>query len=154
MMDTNYLALRPFLQNEMTDFPSISWGSEWGYHDNTKHFIFWLCNMKQLNFRHFNTNCKKFFETVIFFPERGKNGGQKAKVILFSISRNFRPFYDNAGLFQEISEGYRRFPKAVEDFRRVTKGSDHCPKNLPIPSETVNIKKLASLTSTLKIMGK
>ena len=28
--------------------------------------------------------------------------------ILFSISRCFRPFYDTSGLFQKISEGYRR----------------------------------------------
>ena len=40
-----------------------------GYLDNSKHFIFWLCNMKQLNFRHFNTNGKKFFETVNFFQK-------------------------------------------------------------------------------------
>ena len=49
----------------------ISWrrGSEWGYFDNTKHFIFWFCSMKQLNFRHFNTNSKKFFETNFFQKE-------------------------------------------------------------------------------------
>ena len=40
-----------------------------GYLDNSKHFIFWLCNMKQLNFRHFNTNGNKFFETVNFFQK-------------------------------------------------------------------------------------
>ena len=34
-------------------------GSEWGYFDNTKSFTFWLCNMKQLNFRHFNANSEK-----------------------------------------------------------------------------------------------
>ena len=28
--------------------------------------------------------------------------------ILFSISRRSRPFYDTSGLFQKISEGYRR----------------------------------------------
>ena len=30
-------------------------GSEWGYLDNTKNIIFWLCSMKQLNSRYFNT---------------------------------------------------------------------------------------------------
>ena len=39
-----------------------------------------------------------------------------ANIILFSISRSFRPFYYNSGLFQKISEGYRRFPKTVKDF--------------------------------------
>ena len=39
----------------------------------TKHFIFWLCNMKQLNFWHFNTNSKKFFETVFFFQKEAEN---------------------------------------------------------------------------------
>ena len=33
-------------------------GSEWGHLYNTKHLIFWLGGMKQLNFRHFNTNRK------------------------------------------------------------------------------------------------
>ena len=49
--------------------------------------------MKQLNYRHFTTNSKKFFEKEIF-PERSKNGSKKASVILSSISRSFRPFYE------------------------------------------------------------
>ena len=47
-------------------------GSEWGYLDNTKHLIFWFRNMKQLNFRYFSTNSKKFYETVIFFRRKQK----------------------------------------------------------------------------------
>ena len=83
--------------------------------------LFWLCNMKQLNFRHFNTNGKKFFETLNFFQEEdAKNGSKKANIVLFSISTSFRPFYDKSGLFQKISEGHRRFPKTAEDFRRLT----------------------------------
>ena len=39
-----------------TSFSTGRRGSEWGYLDNTKHLFFWLCNMKQLNFRHFNSN--------------------------------------------------------------------------------------------------
>ena len=111
-------------------------GSEWEYTSITLNtsFFNWLCNTKHLNFRHFNTNSKKFFKTVYFFPEGSKNGSKKANIILFSISRSFRPFYDNSGLFQKISEGYRRFPKSVKDFRSLTKRSDHCrrcPKNPP-----------------------
>ena len=41
--------------------PTI-WGSEWGYLDSTKPFIFWLCNTKQLNFSHFNTNGKNYLK--------------------------------------------------------------------------------------------
>ena len=45
---------------------------------------------------------------------------------------SFRPFYENPGLFQKISEGCRRFPM----------------KTLTVfSSETVNIKKLANLTA-------
>ena len=44
-------------------------GSEWGYFGKTKDLMVWSCNMKQLNFRHFNINTKKFAVTVIFFPE-------------------------------------------------------------------------------------
>ena len=46
-------------------FPSR--GSEWGgggYLDNIKHFIFWLCSMKWLNFRHFNTNNKDSLKLI------------------------------------------------------------------------------------------
>ena len=100
-------------------------------------------------------------ETVNFFKERSKNGSKKANIIFFSISRSFQPFYDNSGLSQKISEGYRRFPKTVEEFRRLTKRSDHCwrcPKNPPnikhlFTSETVNIKKLANLTANTKHYG-
>ena len=76
--------------------------------------------MKQLNFRHFNSNNKKFFETVNFCQEEdAKNSSKKANIVLFSISTSFRPFYDKSGLFH-ISEGHQQFPKTAEDFRRLT----------------------------------
>ena len=52
-------------------------GSELGYLDNPKHFILWLCNIKQLNFSHFNTNSKKFFETVNFFLKEAKTAPRR-----------------------------------------------------------------------------
>ena len=120
----------------LKDMHSFSGGREWGYLDNTKHFIFGLCNMKQLNFRHFNTNTKKnSLKQYIFFLERIKNGSIKANIIFFSISRSFPPFYDNSGLFQ-IPEGHRRFPKTVEDFRRLTKTSDRCRRCTENPPNT------------------
>ena len=51
---------------------------------------------RAVNLRLFNTNSKKFFETVIFFSEKSKNGSKKANIIFFSISRNFWQFYDNS----------------------------------------------------------
>ena len=87
--------------------------------------------------------------------ERNRNGSKKANTILFSISRHFWPFYDNAGLFHKISEGNWRFPKANEEVRPLPKMSEEPFKHLTVfSSETVNIKKLANLTANMKIMGK
>ena len=52
-------------------------GQNGGYLDNTKHFIVWLSNMKQLNFRHFNTNSEKFFETGNFFQKEAKSAPKR-----------------------------------------------------------------------------
>ena len=94
-------------------------GSEWGYLDDTS--LFWLCNMKQLYFRHFNANSKKFFKTENFFQEEhSKHGSKKANIVLFSILTSVRLFCEKSGLFQKICEGHRRFPKTTEDFRRLT----------------------------------
>ena len=62
---------------------SFTRGSEWGYLDNTKHLIFWLCNMKQLNFRQFNTNSKKFIVTVNFTQKETKAAPKRP--ILFCL---------------------------------------------------------------------
>ena len=65
-------------------------GSEWGYFDNTtKLFIFWLCNMKQLNFRHFHTNSNKFFEIENFLQKEAKTAPQRPVLFQFSISKEF-----------------------------------------------------------------
>ena len=52
------LPVKPKVQENIGDLKIVR-GSEWGYLDSTKHFIFWLCSMKQLNFRHFNANSEK-----------------------------------------------------------------------------------------------
>ena len=113
-----------FLVTELNFIPQVSLqflrGSEWGYLDNTKHFIFWLCNMKQLNFRHFNTNSEKILETLSSF-QRSKNGSRMANIILFSISSTFWPFYDN--LFPKATEGSRRLPKSNGKVRPLPKKS-------------------------------
>ena len=71
--------------------------------------------MKQLNFRYVITNSKKFFETIIYFPERSKNGSKKANIILFSIScKKFLAILRQFS--KKISEGSQRSPKTFEDF--------------------------------------
>ena len=111
---------------EMPDFteynPEVStlltvWIS--GHLDNTTHLIFWLCNTKQLNFRHFKTNRKKFTIIVNFFLKQTKTA-PKDQFILFSVSRSVQPISDNLRLCHKISEDCRRFrilPKISEDFR-------------------------------------
>ena len=100
--------------------------------------------MKQLKFRHLNTDSKNSLKQY-FFPERGKNGSEKAITILFSILRSFRPFYDKSRLFQKISKGYRRFPKTKEEVRPLPKMFEEPSKHLTvISSKIVNIKKLAN----------
>ena len=82
-------------------------GSEWGYLINTS--FFWLCNMKQLNFRHLTLTVKIIWNSK-FFLERSKNGSKKANIILLFYF--VRPFYDNT--FQ-IPEDCGRFPKTNEE---------------------------------------
>ena len=76
-----------------------------------------------LNFRHFNTNSKKFFVTVNFIQKVTKTA-PKSSVLLFSISRSFRPLSDDSRSFRKISEDSRRFPKTIEDVRRLPKVSE------------------------------
>ena len=136
------LSLNPLSIDLWTSLQRLKRGSEWGYLNNTRHFIFWFCQMKQLNFMHLNTNSKKFFEIVIFFQKETKKGSKKTSNILFSISGSFRPFYNTSGLFQKISEGYRRFPKTNVDVRWLPKMSEEPSKHLTVfSSETVNCKK-------------
>ena len=87
-------------------------GSEWGHLDNTTHLMFWLCNMKQFNFKLFNTNRKKFTVTVNFGQKETKKRLQKGQYYFFGIPRSFQPFSDDSRSL------FRRFPKNTEDFRR------------------------------------
>ena len=98
-----------FLINSQT---SDKEGLNRGYLDNTKHFIFGLCNMKQLNFRHFNTNRIKFFETVNFFQKEAKTPPKRP--ILFCL---YQGVFSH---FTTIPDYFRRFPKATDDSRRLS----------------------------------
>ena len=72
------------------------------------HLIFGLCNIKQLNFRHFNINSK-------FHPERNKISSK----IVGKQSEDPSNVYDHL----------RRFPKTTEDFRgQFRKCFDYIPR--------------------------
>ena len=100
-----------FLINSQT---SDKEGLNRGYLDNTKHFIFGLCNIKQSNFWHFNTNSKKFFATVNFFQKEAKTAPKRP--ILFCLV-----YQGVFGHFTTIPDYFRRFPKATDDSLRLAK---------------------------------
>ena len=97
-------------------------GSEWGHLDNTKHLIFWLCDMKLLNFRHFNTNRKKFTVTVNFSQKETKTAPKRP--ILFCLV-----YQEVFSHFPTIPDHFGRFPKTTEDSRRLPKISEEKSEN-------------------------
>ena len=104
-----------------------------------EHIIFWLCNLKQLNFWHFNTNSKKVFETVNFYQKEAKTVPKRP--ILF-------------GHFTAILDYFRRFPKTNKEVRPLPKMSEEPTKHFSVTSsEAVNTKKLANLTANTKNYG-
>ena len=97
--------------------------------------------MKKLNFRHFNTNSKKFFETVNFFQKEVKTAPKRP--ILFCLV-----YQGVFGHFTTISEDCRRFPKTIEEIRPLPKIPEEPPKHLTVfSSQTVNIKKIGQFNS-------
>ena len=88
-------------------------GSEWRHLDNAKHLIFWLCNMKQLNFRHFNTNRKKFTVTVNFSLKEKKRL-QKGQYYLVWYTNEISAIF---GRFPIIPKDFRSLPEISEDVR-------------------------------------
>ena len=79
-----------------------------------KNLIFWICNMKQLNFRHFNTNSK-------FFPKRKQKRLQKMSILFCLVYQRVFGHIRQFPIIQKISKEYRRFTNSAEDFRRVLK---------------------------------
>ena len=97
MWSVRYCSTRP-----LENFVPV-WGSEGGLNEL---LILWLCNMKQLNFRHFNINSKKFTVAVtfsVFWKET-----EWAAIW---------PFCNNSRKFQD----FRRLPKTDEVVRRLQK---------------------------------
>ena len=62
--------------------------------------------MKQLNFRHFNTNSKKFIVTVNFIQKETKTAPKRPILFCLVVRR-----------LSNISKDYRRCPQTSEDFR-------------------------------------
>ena len=107
--------------------------------------------MKQLRFSHFNS--KKLFETV--------TAPKRPIFVCLVYQRVF-------GHFTKIPDYFRRFPKVLEDSRRLSKisetneevrrlpkMSEERSKHLTLFSlETGNVKKLANLTANSKNYGK
>ncbi len=82
-------------------------GPEWGYLDNNKHSMFLLCNMKQLNFWHFNTYSKKFTITVNFIQKETKNGSKMTILLCLVYQEVFclsLTIPDHFGRFRKISK--------------------------------------------------
>ena len=65
--------------------------------------------MKQLDFRHFNINRKKFTVTVNFSQKETKSA-PKRPILFCLVPRNFQPFSDDSRSFQKTSENSRRLP--------------------------------------------
>ena len=63
-----------------------------------------LYNIRQLNFRHFNTNSKKFTVTVNFIQKETKSAPKLSE----SSPKSIR-------MFPIISEDFRRLPKISEE---------------------------------------
>ena len=117
--------------------------------------------MKELNYKHFKTNSKKFFETVLFFQKEAKTAPKKQ--ILFCLVhqgvfghqvRQFQIISEDFRRLATIPEGCRRFPKTNEEVRPLLKMSEERSKHLTVfSSKTVNIKKLANLKADTKNCG-
>ena len=73
--------------------------------------------MKQLNFRHFNTNSRNFFETVNFFQKEEKTAQKRPIIFCLEYQGVF-------GHFTTIPDFFGRIPKAADDSRRLPKISE------------------------------
>ena len=73
--------------------------------------------MKQLNFRHFNTNRKKF---TVSLARKKRKRLQKGQYYFVWYTKKFSAISDDSRSFRKISEDYRKFrrlPKMSEDYR-------------------------------------
>ena len=77
--------------------------------------------MKQLNFKHFNINSKKFTVTVNFSQKDTKTAPKRPKLFCLvyqEVFSHFATIPDHFGRFPKTTEDSRRLPKISEDYRR------------------------------------
>ena len=122
-------------------------GSEWGYFDNTKHLFFWLYNIKQLIFSHFNTNIKKFVVTL-FFSHKQTNHTLKGEISMLGLcllsQRGFFGHFPTIRDYFKTSEEWGRYPKAAEDFRKLSKMSEGCRR---CPNTAEDVQRLPKMST-------
>ena len=70
--------------------------------------------MKQLNFKHFNTNRKKFTVTVNFGQKETKTAPKRPILFCLVYQEVFSHF---PTIPDHFLEDFRRFPETTEDFR-------------------------------------
>ena len=111
--------------------------------------------MKQLNFGHFNTNSKTFFQTVNFFRKEEKTAPKRPILFCLVYQGVFGHFTTIYFRFPKATEVSRTFSKTNEEVRPLLKISEEPSKHLTVPaSETANIKNLANLTANTKNYGR
>ena len=79
---------------------------------------------------HLLSKLSPYFRSCIsqeFLETKQSTAGEKLPSLCYSCNRSLDRRLDNSGSFQTISEGYQRFPKTVEDFRRLTKRAEEPP---------------------------
>ena len=95
----------------------------------------WSPDVKQSNFRHFNTNSKKVTLTVKFSLNETKAALKSQYYFVQCIKGVF-------GHFSKVPDNFRRFPKTTEDVWRLLKTSEELSKHLTLfYPKTMNIKK-------------
>lgn len=104
------LAKTPSAKESRGNHP-VEEGLNWG-----TSIILNTCNMKQFNFRHFNTNSKEFSEQYFFSRENCEAKTAPKRPILFCLV-----YQEVFGQFSTIPDYFRRFPRATEDVRRFPK---------------------------------
>ena len=117
------------LTRQRTKLSTSGRGSEWAYLDSTKHLIFWLCNMKQLRYRHFNTSSiEKLTMTVNSFQRETKTVPKGPVLFCLVYQRVF-------GYSGTFSDSFRRLSKTTEDSQKLAKISEHVRRLPKISNE-------------------
>ena len=102
-------------------------------------YFFWMYNIKQLIFSHFNTNIKKFVVTF-FFSHKQTNHILKGEISMLGLcllyQSGFFGHFPTIRDYFKTSEEWTRYPKAAEDFRKLSKMSEGC-RRCPNTAEDV-----------------